>query len=342
MAEAADFFVSYTSTDRPWAEWIAWQLEEEEGYSVDVQAWDFTPGRSWTHKMQQATARAERVVAVLSAAYLESEHSEAEWQVFQAKDPLGKRGLLLPVRVGEVDPPGLLKTRIYVDLVGRDAASARALLVAAARGARGKPANEPEFPGERGPTIARSSEAPRFPRERSLRDDSQTPARTGQPKTAHLRVINPAPVVPPSWFQNRDKEISRLGELLWDDAVRMITVQGPDDVGKTALVCRLLESLRADRIQDDGSSSPATAIVYLSEAGSQQLKAETLFGGLCQLLPEQTAEWMREIWQDEPPTIREKFRALLAEFQSGRTIVVLDNFDELINRETVEIYDRNL
>ena len=29
MGEAADFFVSYTSADRSWAEWIAWQLEAE-------------------------------------------------------------------------------------------------------------------------------------------------------------------------------------------------------------------------------------------------------------------------------------------------------------------------
>jgi hypothetical protein len=51
MGQAADFFVSYTSADRAWAEWIAWQLEAE-GYTVVVQAWDFTPGRSWTHEMQ--------------------------------------------------------------------------------------------------------------------------------------------------------------------------------------------------------------------------------------------------------------------------------------------------
>jgi hypothetical protein len=38
MGEAADFFVSYTSTDRAWAEWIAWQLESE-GYQVVIQAW---------------------------------------------------------------------------------------------------------------------------------------------------------------------------------------------------------------------------------------------------------------------------------------------------------------
>jgi hypothetical protein len=38
-----DFFISYTSADRAWAEWIAYVLEEE-GLSVVVQAWDFRPG----------------------------------------------------------------------------------------------------------------------------------------------------------------------------------------------------------------------------------------------------------------------------------------------------------
>jgi hypothetical protein len=144
MGQAADFFVSYTSTDRAWAEWIAWQLEAE-GYQVIVQAWDFTPGNDWTHEMQHATATAGRVVAVLSAAYLRSAHAEAEWRTFYAQDPSGERALLLPVRVDKVDPPGLLKTRIYVDLVDQDAASAKSALLAAARGARGKPTAEPEF-----------------------------------------------------------------------------------------------------------------------------------------------------------------------------------------------------
>ena len=60
MAQAADFFVSYTSADRPWAGWIARQLEAE-GYQVVVQAWDFTPGHDSAHQMQHATATAERV-----------------------------------------------------------------------------------------------------------------------------------------------------------------------------------------------------------------------------------------------------------------------------------------
>jgi TIR domain/Tetratricopeptide repeat len=143
----ADFFVSYASADRAWAEWIAWELEAD-GYQVVIQAWDFTPGRNWAHAMQQATSTAERVVAVLSPAYLASAHGTVEWEVFYAADPLGELGRLLPVRVAEVDPPGLLRTRVYVDLVGLNAAGARAALLAAAYGTRGKPTREPAFPGQ--------------------------------------------------------------------------------------------------------------------------------------------------------------------------------------------------
>src|SRR5215472_2464257 len=132
MASRKDFLVSYTGVDRPWAVWIAWQLEAG-GYHVVVQAWDFAAGNDWVHEMQDAMSTAERIVAVLSPDYLRSDHGEAEWRDFYAKDPSGRRGLLLPVRVREVEPPGLLRTRVYVDLVSLDAVSAREALLAAAR-----------------------------------------------------------------------------------------------------------------------------------------------------------------------------------------------------------------
>jgi hypothetical protein len=71
-----------------WAEWIAWQ-PEDEGYQVVFQGWDFLPGYGWAHGMQQATSTAERLVVVLSAAYPQSGHGEAEWRAFYAKDPSG-------------------------------------------------------------------------------------------------------------------------------------------------------------------------------------------------------------------------------------------------------------
>src|SRR5918994_1001668 len=132
---AADFFVSYTQADRAWAEWIAWQLEAA-GYSTVLQAWDFAPGSDWAHEMQQAAATARRTVAVLSSAYLESVYGEAEWRAAFADDPTGEKGLLVPVRVEQVQPPGLLRTRVYVDLVGVSGQAARTRLLEGIRQGR--------------------------------------------------------------------------------------------------------------------------------------------------------------------------------------------------------------
>jgi hypothetical protein len=47
-----DFFISYNSADKYWAEWIAWQLEET-GYTIVIQAWDSPYGQDfikWIHK----------------------------------------------------------------------------------------------------------------------------------------------------------------------------------------------------------------------------------------------------------------------------------------------------
>ena len=214
MGQAADFFVSYTSADRAWAEWIAWQLEAD-GYQVVFQGWDFTPGHDWAYGMQQAITTAERLVVVLSAAYLQSGHGEAEWRAFYAKDPSGDRGLLLPVRVSDVEPPGLLKTRIYVDLVGRDANIARATLLAAARRVRGKPTSEPEFPGMHGQSMSHGTEEPQFPGEPESQTLTKSPhdPRSGQTLARSSRP--PRSVLPPELLQALSSEVAwwRVGTV---------------------------------------------------------------------------------------------------------------------------------
>jgi TIR domain len=112
---ATDFFISYTAADRDWAEWIAWEVEQAH-YSTILQAWDFRPGEDFVHEMQQTLASSERIIAVLSPSYMGSQLGEAEWRSAFAKDPTGELALLIPVRVGEVAPPGVLHTRLYIDL----------------------------------------------------------------------------------------------------------------------------------------------------------------------------------------------------------------------------------
>jgi TIR domain len=117
MDPKSDFFISYSGADRAWAEWIAWQLEAN-GYTTVLQAWDFIPGRDFGHLTQQAMDTAKRTIVVLSPAYVASMFGEAEWRPAFAEDPAGQLGLLVAVRVAEVTPPGLLATRIFIDLVG--------------------------------------------------------------------------------------------------------------------------------------------------------------------------------------------------------------------------------
>jgi hypothetical protein len=63
MGQAADFFVSYTSTDRTWAEWVAWQLEQV-GCQVIIQAWDIEPGDNLVARMREALEHADRTLAL--------------------------------------------------------------------------------------------------------------------------------------------------------------------------------------------------------------------------------------------------------------------------------------
>jgi hypothetical protein len=142
----ADFFISYTSADRAWAEWIAWQLQEAD-YLPILQAWYFRPGHNFIDLMHKGIEKAKRIILVLSDAYLVSGFATAEWQAVFAKDPIGQHGLLLPVRVEDVEPSGLLRGRIYIDLVGaRDEATAVATLLEGIR-PPGPPPTPPKFPG---------------------------------------------------------------------------------------------------------------------------------------------------------------------------------------------------
>src|SRR2546430_14258713 len=111
-----DFFMSYTKTDREWAEWIAWILEEND-YRVLIQAWDIVPGTNWISAMHVGTQKADRTIAVLSDAYLKSVYGGAEWEAAWASDPTGSERKLLVVRIAPSDRPGLLRGVVGVDLL---------------------------------------------------------------------------------------------------------------------------------------------------------------------------------------------------------------------------------
>src|SRR5690348_14995809 len=139
--DRVDFFVSHAGADRAWAEWVAWQLGTA-GYTVELDVWDWTPGRNFVTAMSDALDRADRVVALFSEAYFERPRwTTEEWSAALRR--------LVPVRVQDVPPeriPSVLRTLIFCDVFSVDADQARRVLLAAAQGPR-RPDGEPEFPG---------------------------------------------------------------------------------------------------------------------------------------------------------------------------------------------------
>ncbi|HUW67550.1 MAG TPA: TIR domain-containing protein, partial [Candidatus Nanoarchaeia archaeon] len=154
-----DFFISYNKADKTWAEWIAWQLEEAE-YTTVLQAWDFRPGSNFVLEMQQAAAKAERTIAVLSPAYLNALYTQPEWAAAFVQDPTGEKGTLLPVCIRKCDLKGLLSSIIHIDLVNLDENAAKDALLKGISRERAKPLVKPAFPKDIQHSVARQ---PRFP-----------------------------------------------------------------------------------------------------------------------------------------------------------------------------------
>jgi len=223
--QGRDFFISYTAVNRSWAEWIAVQLEQAR-YSTVLQAWDFRPGSDFVHQMQQATTTAGRTIAVLSPAYFGSKFSEAEWRAAFVKDPTGKQGLLVPVRVQECEPPGLLASRVYIDLVDTDEPTARQRLLTGVNQSGARPTKVP-FPGEPGGLTV--GESGRFP---GL-----------GPAVSNLPARNPN-------FSGRGELLERLHTSLQAGSAAAVVPRGAlhglGGVGKTELALEYAHRYRSD------------------------------------------------------------------------------------------------
>ena len=148
-----DFFISYNKSDLKWAEWIAWHLEED-GYGVEIQAWDSQFGENFIDWMDKASKNCERTIAVLSRAYFTGRFSKDEWTAAFYKSKL------LPVRIQDFEIEGLLGPLAHIDLVGLSDEEAREKLLRDIKLGRKKPPSEPDYPGEKKHTVSQPTRYP--------------------------------------------------------------------------------------------------------------------------------------------------------------------------------------
>ena len=161
-------------------------------------------------------------------------------------------------------------------------------------------------------------------------------------KSQSTKFINPPPGIAPNYFQDRLIETKQITDFLNNDSQRLMTIVGRAGVGKTAMICRLLKGLENGTLPDDLGEMKVDGIVYLSETGSHKVNFANIFADLSKLLPKETAESQEEIYKNPQTSTGDKMRALLDAFPKGRFVLLLDNFENLINSESLNIQDSEL
>ena len=167
-------------------------------------------------------------------------------------------------------------------------------------------------------------------------------------KKSSTKFINPAPGIAPTYFQDRQIETQEVVKFLQDDALRLMTVIGRGGVGKTAMVCRLLKHIENSTLPEGidweklRKSLPIGGIVYLSETGSHKINFGNIFADLSKLLPDEIAEELVGRFKDPQASAESKMNALLSHFQEERILLLLDNFEPLIDAENAKIKDDEL
>ncbi len=123
-----DFFISYNRDDEFDANIIYnWLVDEK--YTCVMQKMDFIAGSNFILEMQNATKNCERTIALFSPSYFNSKFAQSEWAAAFLKDPIGSKQVLIPVRIRECQPEGLLSAIVYIDLVGLDAETRREIFL---------------------------------------------------------------------------------------------------------------------------------------------------------------------------------------------------------------------
>jgi tetratricopeptide (TPR) repeat protein len=161
------------------------------------------------------------------------------------------------------------------------------------------------------------------------------------------KFINQPPSEEQKYFQDRLVETEQVILFLKNNAQRLMTIVGRGGAGKTAMTCRLLKHIENGTLPDNfvekHGKINADGIVYLSETGSRKLSFANLFADLCRLLPADISSNLDAIYRNPQTSTDEKMHKLLEALPSeGRIILLLDNFENVVDTEAQNITDSEL
>jgi len=131
VSDRIDFFISNSSADNQWAEWIA-RLLEQEGYSTFCGSRDLMPGVNLVSLIQEYAEKADNFIIVLSPSYFASTFNQIEVSAILRRGE--GNNFVIPVKVAEVQLTGNFSNLSYINLCNVDEAHAKEALLKAAKG----------------------------------------------------------------------------------------------------------------------------------------------------------------------------------------------------------------
>jgi tetratricopeptide (TPR) repeat protein len=221
----ADIFISYTSSDRDWAFWIAHELEAL-GHVPHVHEWEIPAGGDIMAWITQRHSQADHILCVCSKEYFNKPYSSLERLSAQWAAATDRPGFALPVVVEECQLPTLFAILKRCDLYGSDEATARQRLRQFVSPPE-KPSGRIAFPG------AVTSPSPQVG--------------TNVPFPTKIALSN-TPVTVPLHLVGRDDLLIEIERTLArnDDQAAITALHGLPGVGKTTLAAAYAEQHRGN------------------------------------------------------------------------------------------------
>ncbi|MBI3801520.1 MAG: tetratricopeptide repeat protein [Deltaproteobacteria bacterium] len=341
-------------------------------YAAWLDKRELRPGADWDEQIAEAIRTCAGLLFVMTLDSVEPQSGcKPEWtRALKYKKPivplLLDKKAEMPFRLGNrqhIDftgefAPALARLRLHLQWLASPAGQLQALKDRLADAQRDlRRASEPEDQGRIATEIAQLQQ--QIAEQQLVVDDPEGTAlrvqesiargleRERQPEkpisgTTRTKFINPPPALAPGYFQNRAVETTLINNFLKEESKRLLTIVGRAGIGKTALVCRVLKSLEGGQLPDDGGPLSVDGIVYLSAIGSRRVTFPDLYADLSRLCSDNTTKELEALYKDPRASTEAKMRVLLAAFSHGRVVVLLDNFEDVVDPATHNIHDPEL
>jgi len=153
-----------------------------------------------------------------------------------------------------------------------------------------------------------------------------------QPSGPILQVINQPPCVTPTHYMNRDEAALEISSFLRDQSKRVLTVVGRAGIGKTSVVCRVLEAVGQGSRIGDQPWPAIRAIVHLNLYGNRRDTVPRMMADLAKPLSASSASHIPLAYDDSPQGIRATMETLLSVLDASQAVILsIDNLEHVID-----------